>query len=163
MVCAVEKCQGASFRASPNGTRRKVLTSQTQKDCITVKKLLSTILNTNQPRVYTTAELSSITMAGKELTVAPPAVSMQIKQLTNAGRQALLQGRASPPAFRKSGKIMQQEMHDIWAESIAFGKPGGSTTQVGFGTPRFGCPPTPAKYFLPPLIKSSTQNIPAWN
>ncbi len=119
------------------------------------------ILNVNQLRAFhAAAKRKSITLAAQELMVTPPAISMQVKQLeaTLDIRLMFRDGNSiqltdlGRTLFKRCDRIFKhiKEMEDF-LEDMSTGKSG---------VLRIGCPQTPAKYILPPLVAEFRKTYP---
>jgi len=119
------------------------------------------ILNTNQLRAFfTAAKFASVTLAAQELMVTPPAVSMQIKQLEQTLGAKLIYREGHSIRLSEIGMVMYKKCKTIFGRINQLEDWVDSVSHVGSGILRVGCPPTPAKYFMPPLIKIFHEKYP---
>ena len=119
------------------------------------------ILNINQLRAfYSAAKYMNITKAAQELMVTPPAVSKQIKQLEETIEIRLIFRNGNSMRLTEPGENLFKRCQGIFEQIKETENYLVDISRAKSGVLKIGCPETPAKYFMPPLIAKFKKNYP---
>lgn len=111
------------------------------------------ILNINQLRAfYSAAKYMNITKAAQELMVTPPAVSKQIKQLEETLEIRLIFRNGNSMRLTEPGENLFKRCQGIFEQIKETENYLVDISRAKLGVLKIGCPETPAKYVIPPLI-----------
>ena len=119
------------------------------------------ILNINQVRAfYYTSKFKSVTLAAQELMVTPPAVSKQVKQLEDILEIRLVFRDGNSIQLTEVGQKVYHKCSRIFDQIRDMENFLEDISRAKSGVLRIGCPPSLAKYILPPYISSFKKTYP---
>lgn len=119
------------------------------------------ILNINQVRAfYYTSKFKSVTLAAQELMVTPPAVSKQVKQLEDILEIRLVFRDGNSIQLTEVGQKVYHKCSRIFDQIRDMENFLEDISRAKSGVLRIGCPPSLAKYIIPPYISSFKKTYP---
>ena len=142
----------------------------TQKSLFLIKYFLialqglekkSMIININQLRAFhAVAKSKSITLAAQELMVTPPAVSMQVKKLEETLDIRLMFRNGNSIQLTEMGGAILRKCDKIFRQVKDMENYLEDISTAKSGVLKIGCPQTPAKYIMPPVIAEFKKTYP---
>jgi DNA-binding transcriptional LysR family regulator len=119
------------------------------------------IINVNQLRAFHAAAKSkSITLAAQELMVTPPAVSMQVRKLEETLDVKLMFRNGNSIRLTEMGSAILRKCDRIFKQVKDMENYLEDISTAKSGVLKIGCPQTPAKYILPPVIAEFKKTYP---